>query len=158
MASPSPRESMLMQSSPWKPDSEVFSCMSCGLPFNLINRRVSNLLRLMQDRFRFLFTSHITNIQQHHCRQCGKKKYHIYIRTRNQFSSAGDIFCGKCSSEQTVIPSVSEKPVRVCDCCFDMTKIQNILSKVNQINHLKNTSLTAPDLSATLLSLSRFGI
>jgi len=115
MSSSSPRESGLFPIPNWKPDSEAPTCMSCGAPFNLINRR-------------------------HHCRQCG------------------DIFCGKCSSEQSVVPTVSEKPVRVCACCFDMIKIQNILSKVHQINQLKNTSLTAPDLSTTLLSLSKFDI
>ncbi|KAJ8269411.1 hypothetical protein COCON_G00120180 [Conger conger] len=39
-------------------------------------------------------------VRKHHCRHCG------------------NIFCGECSSKNTLTPS-SKKPVRVCDTCFE---------------------------------------
>ncbi|UYV84806.1 PLEKHF2 [Cordylochernes scorpioides] len=39
--------------------------------------------------------------RKHHCRKCG------------------DVVCGGCSNKKFLIPSMSSKPLRVCDSCYD---------------------------------------
>eukprot|EP01119_Soliformovum_irregulare_P012791 TRINITY_DN333_c5_g1_i1.p1 TRINITY_DN333_c5_g1~~TRINITY_DN333_c5_g1_i1.p1 ORF type:complete len:406 (+),score=104.91 TRINITY_DN333_c5_g1_i1:90-1220(+) len=52
-----------------------------------------------------------TFVRRHHCRCCG------------------DLFCSSCTSRVVSLPQLKySEPVRVCNCCFDITLIRNKIS------------------------------
>lgn len=52
------------------------------------------------------------------CMLCQKTKFTALIR-KHHCRRCGSVVCGNCSTKRFLMPHISQKPVRVCDQCYD---------------------------------------
>lgn len=51
------------------------------------------------------------------CMHCRKTRF-TPLNRRHHCRKCGNVVCGQCSTKRYLIPSISQKPMRVCDSCF----------------------------------------
>ncbi|XP_076353653.1 pleckstrin homology domain-containing family F member 2-like isoform X1 [Tachypleus tridentatus] len=68
------------------------------------------------------------------CMHCRKSQFNV-INRRHHCRKCGAVVCGACSNKKFLLPSQSNRPVRVCLACY------NTLSKSATINTLEETPM-----------------
>lgn len=68
------------------------------------------------------------------CMHCRKSQFNV-INRRHHCRKCGAVVCGPCSNKKFLLPSQSNRPVRVCLACY------NTLSKSATINTLEETPM-----------------
>jgi rubredoxin len=62
------------------------------------------------------------------CMVCTKTKFSAITR-RHHCRKCGLVVCNKCSTKKFLLPHISNKPLRVCDNCFDVLSSQTTVSE-----------------------------
>ena len=94
----------------WTPDAMADTCMQCEkIRFFSLQRRVNTRAKGLYGMRMHTYINMPTIFKillhllpnQHHCRNCGR------------------VICGTCSRHRFHLPKQSDRPLRVCDGCYD---------------------------------------